>query len=245
VERGETRGPLRAVIWDYDGTLVDTRGRNRSVTARILERVTGRPPEAFPGVCSQDAYDALNRAAANWRELYRDAFELAEPEIDEAGRLWSEFQASDETPIVAFDGIHDAVDSLAGTPQGIVSQNGRHIIQRALEREGFVERFASIVGYEEVPFQRQKPDPLGLLITIERLTGWAPGCVAYVGDHETDALSAARANAELARAGRALRVVTIGAFFFGRDPCADWSVRPDHRARSPRDVGRIARRLMD
>ncbi|MFQ5746726.1 MAG: HAD family hydrolase [Gemmatimonadota bacterium] len=243
MRRQRALGPLRAVIWDYDGTLVDTRRRNRSATRRILERITGRSPAAFPGVRTQRAYDELNRAAPNWRALYRDAFGLAESQIDEAGRLWSEVQATDDTPARIFAGIRETVDDLCRLPQGIVSQNGRAIIERSLRQEGLLHRFQSIVGYEEVPFQRQKPDPLGLLLTIERLTTEPCGTVAYVGDHETDAVSAARANEELARGGSGLRVVAIGAFFLGADDEA-WAVRPDRRARSPREVTRIVRELM-
>ena len=43
---------VAAVIWDFDGTLVDTRAKNIAVNRRIIEAVTGRPwtglPEATP-----------------------------------------------------------------------------------------------------------------------------------------------------------------------------------------------------
>ena len=37
--------PLTAVIWDYDGTLADTRAKNWRITRHIVRRFTGVDPD--------------------------------------------------------------------------------------------------------------------------------------------------------------------------------------------------------
>ncbi len=80
---------LAAVIWDYDGTLVDSREKNRWVTRHIVGQVTGREPDVFPALRSLAAYDAATRKTVNWRVLYRDVLGLSEEETAHAGVLWS------------------------------------------------------------------------------------------------------------------------------------------------------------
>lgn len=232
---------LRAVVWDFDLTLADTRERNLAVTRRIVERVTGRPADDFPVLISLEAYAPAIRRHRNWQELYAGEFGLRPDELPEAARLWTEYQREEETPAVLFEGLPAALDSLRHLPHGIVSLNSRSQIQRVLRGAGLEGRFRVVIGYEEVRFHAQKPAPDGLLACVERLTGFAPGRVFYVGDHESDAECAAAANREMGRQGLDVRVVFVAAAYGAGDP-GSWSVRPDHTARSPRDVVRLAGR---
>ena len=38
---------LKAIIWDYDGTLADTRQKNLNVTRMIIKNISGRNPDEF------------------------------------------------------------------------------------------------------------------------------------------------------------------------------------------------------
>ena len=38
---------VQAVIWDFDGTLVDTRQKNFNVTRALVERIKGEPPTSL------------------------------------------------------------------------------------------------------------------------------------------------------------------------------------------------------
>ena len=73
---------LRAILWDFDGTLVDTRARNLQVNRRIIQELTGRGWEEFPVLRSQTSYDEAQRAAVNWREFYRANIDLDDHQID-------------------------------------------------------------------------------------------------------------------------------------------------------------------
>ena len=234
-----------AVIWDYDGTLADTRHKNIKVTSRILKAVTGKDASHFPALRSLVAYQEANHRVFNWRELYRNEFGLDAAETERAGSMWTEFQRSDPTPVPLFEGIAETLHALAGTPHGIVSQNCSQQITAALTVHQIVARFAYVVGYAEVAPERQKPHPDGLLHCIERLTASTAGTVFYIGDHETDMRCAMEANRKLAGEGSAVRIVSIGALYGhgAGDHGAGWQAQPDYLAREPGDIVRIVRQL--
>ncbi len=235
--------PLTAIIWDYDGTLVDTREKNFRVARRIISQVCGDPPERFPALRSLEAYGRALHRTANWRELYRREFGLSEDETDRAGSLWTGYQLEDETPAALFEGIREALVALDGVPHGIVSQNARETIAQALAHADIAEYFRHIVGYEEVDVRRQKPEPDGLLACVEALTGLASGWVLYVGDHDTDVRCARHANEALAAAGRAVRIGAVGVRF-GVTAAPAWAVAPDHVAKHPKEVVAFARAFL-
>lgn len=232
---------LLAVIWDFDGTLVDTRRKNLNVTREIFARLTQRDPDGVPGLVSVEAYGRLTRKTSNWRTLYTQEFGFTEEQTDRAGALWGDYQRRDETPAVVYPGIHEVLAALEDTPQGIVSQNGRDNITRMLEQEDLIGHFQMIVGYEEVSWEKQKPAPEGLLACIDELTERTSGYVLFVGDHETDARCGQNGNRALEERGMEIRVRVVGAAYGGGDP-QDWVTPVDHTAESVHDILAIAQR---
>lgn len=228
------------VIWDYDGTLVDSREKNLRVNRAIVGRITGRPSEQWEVLSSLTAYDRAWTRNANWREIYGREFGFSEDEIDRAGRLWNELQSLDPATPPVFDGIAEALERLAHLPHGVVSQNGRANIRSGLERGGISDHFDVVIGYEEVDSARQKPHPEGLLRCFETLGGSNPGRLIFVGDHETDALCAERARQELGRLEKDVEVVSIAAFY-GVEPLVAWRVAPTHVVHRPAEVSEIVR----
>ncbi len=232
-----------AVIWDFDGTLVDSRLRNMSVNRAILERITGRRGDSFELLTSIKAYDAAVARATNWRDFYAREFGLSETEIESAARLWIDCHGVDRTDMPLFGGIAETLDALSSWPQGIVSQNARAVIEAALAATGLTRHFRAVLGFEEVAAGRQKPAPDALLRCAEELTGLEPGVVFYVGDHRTDTLCAALAREELASRGVAVDVVSIAAGY-GVDGSDGWDVRPDHVAGQPAEIVEIVERRL-
>jgi HAD superfamily hydrolase (TIGR01549 family) len=200
-----------AIIWDYDGTLFDTRQKNYNVTKRIVNIVKGTYKN-FPALNSVTDYYNSHLQARNWRDFYRDQFYLSENEIDEAGKLWTEFQLNDDTIVPPIDGIVSVIKSL-NFPQGIVSQNSRENISQNLKRNKLDAHFQSIIGYEEVGLKLQKPHPAGLLKCIEYLCNSKSGNVFYIGDHETDLHTAKNANQFFEENNRSLKVISIAAAY--------------------------------
>lgn len=224
---------LKAIVWDYDGTLVDTREKNLNVTRSIITAVTGKPADAFPVLDSVAVYDVANMKAPNWRVLYKEAFGLNEEQTSYAGSLWTEYQLKDNTTISFFKGINGVINELGHYDHGIVSQNSKQNISGVLSREGVDKKFKVIIGYEEVSFAFQKPHPEGLILCINQLTGLnEDDFILYIGDHETDATCAHNANNTLPRK----TVFSVGAFYEKPDHSDSWAVKPDYKANKPEDI---------
>lgn len=229
-------GPIRAVVWDFDNTLVDTRARNLSVTRRIIQDVTGRSADEFESLRSLIAYDAVLHHTQNWQTLYRVEFGLEPEQVEEAGGLWTRYQLTDRTPTRWFAGIVEVVRALAGLPQAIVSMNTRDNIHDLLRTAHLLGAFRLVIGCEEVQYNRQKPAPDGLLHCMEEFDALDAATVIYVGDHPVDAECGANANAALAGRGATARVRTIGAAYGTAVPDGPWPTPPDYTADSPSDV---------
>ena len=231
-----------AVVWDFDGTLVDTREKNFNVVRRLLAESTGRALDGIPAVASPEIYDETNRRYSNWREVYAHEFGLDEDEIDRFGRRWSEYQRKDDTPCEIFEGIHEVLLALREFGQGIVSQNAHDQIARTIAGAGLAECFRVIVGYDDVGITRQKPEPDGLLICLEQLHALEAGVVLYIGDHETDVRCARNAQQSLVARGGAVKLVSVAACFDGHAGPRTWTHQPDFVAWSPREILAIAKR---
>jgi len=230
---------IKAIIWDYDGTLVDTRHKNLNVTTKIIESITATDALEFPALQSLENYDLANRRASNWRELYRQEFYLTEKQIDEAGRLWTAYQLNDDTEVAFYEGIEAVICNLAEFPHGIVSQNSRSSITQNLEKKNLLPFFKYIVGYEEVDLTKQKPEPDGLLSCVQKLSAPGPGCVCYIGDHETDVQCVRAANRTLQEENVNVKILSIGACYDSGTDTSAWIVRPDFEAQEVEDIFEI------
>ena len=234
---------IQSIIWDYDGTLVDTRQKNLNVTRDIIESIVEISADAFSALNSLENYYNANRKASNWRELYRLEFNLTEKQIDDAGRLWTAYQLKDNTEVAVYDGIERVIGELEQYPHGIVSQNSSSNIAQNLEKNHLLPYFRYIVGYEEVDLNKQKPEPDGLLNCINRLSALEPGYVCYIGDHETDALCVQAANRALQEKNVKIKIFSIGACYDTGTDTAAWSVRPDFEAHRVADILEIVDKI--
>ena len=229
-----------AVIWDFDGTLVDSNRKNLHVNRVIIERLTGNPASSFSALSSIRTYEQAVARAQNWRDFYAREFDLRDSEVERAGRLWPELQRSDPTPHAPFEGVPEALDALSDLPHGILSQNDSLVITASLDASGLARHFSVVLGHSELGPEDQKPAAAGLLRCIDALGMEESAKVFFIGDHETDTMCALNARATLHEAGSALEVVSVGAFFgdVGND---GWDVAPDRVARTPAEVVEIVR----
>ncbi len=225
-----------AIIWDFDGTLVDTRQKNLNVTRRIIEQITQKKADTFPVLSSLENYISATTKATNWRELYIHKFRLTNQQTDLAGKLWTEYQLQDNTQTKLFPGVHDVLLQLQNIPHGIVSQNSHSNILKLLNEYGLEDLFKAVIGYEEVDITRQKPEPDGLLACIDKLCDSSDGHVFYIGDHETDIVCADNANAVLKGKNSRLKISSIAAHYGVVDDISGWNTKPDFTAEKVEDI---------
>jgi HAD superfamily hydrolase (TIGR01549 family) len=229
------------IIWDYDGTMVDTRQKNLTVTRQIISRISRKNAKVFPALKSIDSYQQANRQALNWRELYQKEFDLDDKQTYMAGRLWTEYQINDDTPVSLFDGVKDVVFSLGNYPHGIVSMNSKINILNLLESHHMLPYFKSVIGYEEVDIKRQKPEPDGLVFCIENVSAIESGYIFYIGDHESDAECVLNANRLLRKKESDINIMSIAACYASDEDTSKWKVTPDFEVHHTGEIEKIIR----
>jgi pyrophosphatase PpaX len=177
-----------AVLFDLDGTLVDT-------VPFILAGVR----HAFQGTpwTPSDAEWIAGIGTPIRRQLGAlvPSPEHVEPVLERYRAFW---RANHDRMTALFPGVGEAVRALraAGHPLGVVTAKVASGAERTLRHVGLWEAFQVVVGADTVA--RCKPDPEPIQYALERL-GRAPGQAVMIGD----------SNHDLA-AGRAAGTITAG-----------------------------------
>jgi len=170
---------VQAVLFDWDGTLVDSLGAFQAANGAVMA--------AF-GLPWDEAIYRRNYAP-DWRLMYR-RLGVPEDRLDEANELWHATFAR-SADIVAFDGVADALARLdaAGLRLGIVTAGDRFIVEPQLDRTGLGRLLTIRVFGDDLAVHKPDPAPLRRALELLGLAG-RPESVAYVGDAPTDMLMA-------------------------------------------------------
>jgi len=235
-EYNQSGNKMKALFWDYDGTLVDTRQKNYQVTRDIIQDVTGRDPAAFALLRSFENYKKGLATITNWRDIYQNHFGFSPDQTDRVGNLWAEFQMKDLTPANLFEGITEVVRTYQDLPQVIISQNASNGIRGLLEDNNLAGCFNMIIGYEEVDIRKQKPEPDGFLICLEKLSLLNNFTIYYIGDHEADVLFVQKTKKVLESMQVSTRLVSIGAFYGNDQNISQWTLKPDYSVNNPSHI---------
>ncbi|MEZ8092975.1 HAD family hydrolase [Photobacterium swingsii] len=226
---------LDAILWDYDGTLVNSVPKNIDITKHILSIVaphlTGdNLPECLQ---SEAAYHQVNHAAKNWQDLYVRYYGMTESEMLIAGSLWAEHQLTNTTPVQLFTGIDCTIRDLSSIPHGICSQNASQNILNVLTDAHVDPYFKAIIGYDDVASSGQKPSPeSGLLCFTQLFDSPENKTIMYIGDHEADVLFAKNMNAAL---GDNTTVISVAVTYSGALP-KHWATQPDFIIHTPTEL---------
>ena len=164
--------PLRAVLFDWDGTLADT--------AEASFRCYVRMFRDFGVAFDRDAY--ARTYSPNWYHTFRSVG-LPETVWPDADAKWLAYFAEERIELIA--GARDALAALAERDirRGIVTSGSRDRIERELLHHGVARHFDQVVCGSDV--REKKPHPEGLLLCLDRLGVRADEC-AYVGDSPED-----------------------------------------------------------
>lgn len=181
--------PVRTIVFDLDGTLVDTAPDLIGALNFVLEREGLRPlPLAV----------ARNMIGAGARKLLERGLEAEgrDVSVDDMNRLTADFIAYYAENIAVgsrpFEGLEDALDALAarGCRFAVCTNKLEWLSKRLLDQLGLSTRFAAICGADT--FGVAKPDPVILRQTIARAGGEMSASI-MVGDAGTDVGAARRA----------------------------------------------------
>jgi len=223
---------------------VDSRKKNFNVTKKIVKTVTGRNPESYSILKSLKHYQSALQESTNWRDFYERYFKMSKGETDNAGSRWTEFQLQDSTPVLVFESIPQLLEEFKNGNHAIISQNSRDLIQKILDENNIHDYFNFIIGYEEVGIRHQKPDPEGLITSMERIEKPISGTFIYIGDHETDVQFASNANRFLKKNALSAKVISIAAHYQSETDQHPWTYLPDFQADSVSELGDILRKAI-
>ena len=184
-----TRTPPRTVLFDLDGTLIDTYHLYLECYRRALEPHLGRVPTDREIAAHRPSSE--RRFLAEWigepageachaevRRLYRELFESR----------WEGY----------YEGVPEMLTALqtAGYPVGIVTGKSRDAWEHTQLYCG-IGSFDVVVTDDDV--SAAKPDPCGLLAAAEAL-GIAPADAVYIGDSTSDLKAGRNAGMRIAAA---------------------------------------------
>ncbi|NOU59083.1 HAD family hydrolase [Marinifilum caeruleilacunae] len=223
-----------AVLWDYDGTLVNSVPKNIDTTKQIISLVAPRLSFDNLPVClqSEEAYHIANHQAKNWQDLYVNYYGMTEEEMLKAGPLWTEFQLKNTTPVELFPDIRHTIHSI-DLPQGICSQNSSENIIQVLKKNQISTKMNAVVGYDDVPDHMQKPKPYGGIKCLEQIyESLLDKTIVYVGDHEGDVEFARNIESEL---NHNSKVIAVTAMYSGANT-RNWNYQPDFEISGPAEL---------
>jgi HAD superfamily hydrolase (TIGR01509 family) len=164
---------MKAVLFDWDGTLVDSLDAFFRANLMVMERF-GLP---FDEAAYRRHY------APDWRVLYR-RLGVPDERLDDAAELWqAQFRIDGARP---FPGVREALADLAGAGYrlGLVTATVRAVAEPLLTRFELDELVEARVFADDLDVY--KPDPAPLRLGLERLGIRDPGAAAYVGDVPDD-----------------------------------------------------------
>jgi phosphoglycolate phosphatase len=181
--------PSRTLVFDLDGTLVDTAPDLISALNYVLDR-EGLPPVPL--------HSARNMIGAGARKLIERGLELEgrAASVDDISRLTGDFidyyaaHIADESR--PFEGLETALDDLQaqGFRFAVCTNKLEWLSRRLLDQLGLSARFSAICGADT--FGVSKPDPAILHQTVARAGGQLTSAI-MVGDAGPDVGVARRA----------------------------------------------------
>lgn len=173
---------IRAVLFDLDGTLLDT-APDMAAALNELLREQRRDPLAFAHIRPAVSHGAATLVRLGFPDVQDAAFEVLRSRYLEiySGRLAVETQP--------YEGLLGALDDLEqrGIRWGIVTNKPAWLTEPLLRHLQLLDRPAVLVCGDTLP--QRKPHPAQLLHAAQQL-GIAPQRCLYIGDAERDVLAA-------------------------------------------------------
>ncbi len=184
---------MKAVLFDMDGVLVDVSRSYRLAIARTIDHFSGKELTA----ADIQGYKDKGGFNNDWRLTHQALRDLGvDVPYDGVVRVFQQLYLGE-----GYDGLignerwllHESVAARLGAKYalGVVTGRPRAEAEWTLQRAGMRHRFGAVITMDDLPPERQKPCPDGLLLALAQLNatgGW------YLGDSIDDMAAAKGAN---------------------------------------------------
>jgi len=157
---------LQAIIWDFDGVIVDSEPAHYRAFLAVVEPMGitfdyETYLKRYVGYDDRDGFDVILRDAGQAAPDESARQDMFEKKADA-------FDAIMASAATALPGSLELVKELHGTlPQAIASGATQRDIKGVLEHFGLVDHFPVIVAADDV--ERSKPDPTSYRLAVQRL----------------------------------------------------------------------------
>lgn len=177
---------IRAIVFDLDGTLIDSAGELRAALNGALGRL-GRRPLSHREVTAMIG-DGIVRLTE--RALAATGAPLTDEALDQAVEAVRETYAA-MPPSTLYDGARETLAGLAdrGVVLALCTNKPIDATRQVLGQLGLADWFQAVAGGDSYP--ARKPDPMPVRGLLAQL-GVAPNAAALVGDSGND-INAGRA----------------------------------------------------
>jgi 2-phosphoglycolate phosphatase len=174
--------PLRAILFDMDGTVLDT-APDMAGALDVLRAEQGLAPMPFETVRCAVSHGAARVVKAGFPGAEGDEFASLQR------RFLEIYRGALSRGTQLFPGMEEVLDTLTklGLKSGIVTNKAGWLTEPLLADLGLRARFDCVVSGDTLA--ERKPHPLPLLHAAQ-LAGVAPGECIYVGDAERDVQAA-------------------------------------------------------
>lgn len=207
-----SRAGWRAIAFDLDGTLVDSR-RDLAAAVNLVRRDLGLaalPLGTVVGMVGEGARKLMERALGpDFERVGADAA---------VARFLARYEPICTRETAPYPGLAELLAELAGAlPLGVLTNKPERPARLILEHLGWSAWFRAVVGGDTLA--ERKPRPQGLLELAQRFAV-APGELLLIGDSRIDADTAAAAGAPF--------LFVEWGFGLGSDSCPEVRLRARH-----------------
>ena len=221
---------VKAVLFDLDGTLIDT----AADFVRIIQRMSAQHGWQAPS--DVDIREQVSAGASAMVKLILSHNEQPineETLQDYRQQFLDEYEADICVDSCIFAELEPLLKDLEAkeTPWGIVTNKPRYLAEKLLDALDLTERCAVLVCPDDVRYTKPDPEPMYLALEKLGLPRGIAETVIYVGDHSRDI-----------EAGKSAGMITVLASYGyippeDQDTLADWGA--DYITETPAQLAKL------